>query len=105
MLEYVSRMPSNLPGEIIIQREHLLSLLEVVELCAESYVCFIADKELLIEEDALEATRRSAANDAVSNKAAAHATDAVQCEVLKAFINSSAFWNDLLLLQTEVNSA
>jgi len=101
MLEYVSRMPSNLPGEIIIQREHLLSLLEVVELCAESYLCFIADKELLIEEDALEATRRSAANDAVSNKAAAHATDAVQCEVLKAFINSSAFWNDLLLLQTE----
>jgi len=103
MLNYSSRKPTNLPDDL------LLSLLEVIELCADSYVGLIADKELLLEEVALEETRRNGLQD-TSPIATAFADDGVHIsdssvvhfEVLKAFINSPAFWNDLIVLQSEV---
>lgn len=103
MLDYSSQKPIDLSDEI------LLSLLEVIDQCAESYVGLIADKELLLEEAvALEEIRRKGLQDtspiaATYGDDAVHSSDSVvHFEVLKVFINSPAFWNDLIVLQSEV---
>lgn len=103
MLDYSSRKPIDLSDDL------LLSLLEVIELCAESYVGVIADKELLLKEVALEETRRNGLQDTSSPIATAYGDEAVHVsgsavdfDELKAFIKSPTFWNDLIELQSEV---
>ena len=96
MLDYSSRKPINLPDDL------LLSLLEVIELCAESYVGVIADKELLLKEVALEENRSSPIATAYGDEAVHVSGSVVDFDELKAFIKSSTFWNDLIVLQSEV---
>lgn len=103
MLDYSSRKPITLPDNL------LLSLLEVIELCAESYVGVITDKELLLKEVALEETRRNGLQDTSSPIATEYGDETVHIsgsvvhfDELKSFIKSPTFWNDLIVLQSEV---
>ena len=82
-------------------REDLLSLLDVIELCADSYMSIIEDKQSLLDEYS-DTTTHPNCNLSDIKVDDTCIPGAVQFDLVKEFVNSSAFWNDLLLLQSEV---